>query len=360
MVNAGEIIRNSIKINQLAPRKSEIDESYILIGAAKDSNGEFHIVRSVVNRVINELTSMDVLYAINAKKEESQLINAKSSDVTAKTGSADSSIEIIPQNSNSVNKKFSDRDPDAAIRYSDKPFGSQVDAVLNGSDTSSSHLKLMETPQLLTEAGLPNLPILMTAKHLKTITATEGTGRENYHGLSVATVKKLPEYISHPVMIADSLTRNDSIVIITEAIDNENRPVIAAILLNGGGKMDGKHIKANIMTSAYGRNNFQSFLNRISENDAVIYWDKQKSQDLSVSLGIQFPNAITSLDSNIIIHQASAFVNKKNSESAKKYQDRDPDASYTNRSLLLNALKTTAQNPRERALLGHTNKMNIS
>ena len=44
----------------------------------------------------------------------------------------------------------------------------------------------------------------------------------------------------------------------------------------------------------------------------------------------------------------------------KKFSDRDPDASYTNRSLLLNALKTTAQNPRERALLGHTNKMNIS
>ena len=42
------------------------------------------------------------------------------------------------------------------------------------------------------------------------------------------------------------------------------------------------------------------------------------------------------------------------------YQDRDPDASYTNRSLLLNALRSTAKNPRERALLGYTNKMNIS
>ena len=42
------------------------------------------------------------------------------------------------------------------------------------------------------------------------------------------------------------------------------------------------------------------------------------------------------------------------------YQDRDPDAAYSNRTLLMNALKTTAQTPRERALLGHTNKMNIS
>ena len=71
-----------------------------------------------------------------------------------------------------------------------------------------------------------------------------------------------------------------------------------------------------------------------------------KSPDVTAKTG--------SADSSIeIIPQNSNSVNKK-------FSDRDPDASYTNRSLLLNALKTTAKNPRERALLGHTNKMNIS
>ena len=42
---------------------------------------------------------------------------------------------------------------------------------------------------------------------------------------------------------------------------------------------------------------------------AIIYWDKKKSQTLSVSLGVQFPNAITNLDSNSIIRKARAFVN---------------------------------------------------
>ena len=225
------------------------------------------------------------------------------------------------------------------VLYSDRNFASQVDAVLNGADTNSTHLKLMDTPSLLQEAGLPNLPVLMTANHLKKITATTG------HGLDVEMVKKLPEYISSPVMIADSLTRADSVVIITEAIDSENRPVIAAIMLNGKGQLDNQYVDANIMTSAYGRNNFQSFLDRIADGNSVIYWDKEKSQDLSVNLGVQFPNVITSLDSGVIIHQAKAFVNAQNK---KNLQSDRPAESVSNRSLLANALESVAQNDIER------------
>lgn len=205
------------------------------------------------------------------------------------------------------------------VKYSERDFASQVDAVLSGADTNNSHLKLMETPALLQKAGLPNLPILMTAKHLKTITSTSAKGKANYHGLDVEIVKKLPEHISDPVMMADSLTREDSIVIITEAIDSENRPVIAAIMLNGKGALDDRYIDANIMTSAYGKDNFQSFLDRIADNNAVIYWDEKKSRDLSVNLGLQLPNIITSLDSGTIIHPAKAFVKSK----SKKFSERD-------------------------------------
>ena len=210
------------------------------------------------------------------------------------------------------------------IRYSLKSFAEQVDDVLNGADTSSTHLRIMDTPTLLQEAGLPNLPILMTAKHLKTITSAGGKDNSNYHNLSVDIVKNLPSYISEPVVIADSLTRGDSVVIITEAIDSENRPVIAAILLNGKGRLDTKHISANIMTSAYGKDNFQLFLNRLVQENAIIYWDKKKSQTLSVSLGVQFPNAITNLDSNSIIRKARAFVNTqdKNTKYSLKSDSR--------------------------------------
>ncbi|MBO5379912.1 MAG: hypothetical protein J6A90_06275 [Clostridia bacterium] len=121
--------------------------------------------------------------------------------------------------------------PDIRYSKSKNSFSEQVDDVLDGKDTSSTHLYVMDTPSLLQEAGLPSLPILLTAKHLKSIIAENGSGSANYHGLDKEIVKKLPEYIADPVMMADSFTRNDSVVIVTEVIDSQNRPVIAAIML---------------------------------------------------------------------------------------------------------------------------------
>ena len=218
------------------------------------------------------------------------------------------------------------------IRFSrKKSFSEQVDDVLNGADTNSTHLMLSETPEILQQAGLPKLPILMTARHLKTITQSSGKDRANYHGLGTEIVKKLPQLISEPVILADSLTRGDSIVVITEAADSENRPVIAAILLDGKGRLEEKHINANIMTSAYGKDNFQSFLNSLAKADAVFYWDKKKSQEMLVSLGLQLPNAITNLSSNTIIRKARANVNTSANEEIKfsrkknqRYQQLSP------------------------------------
>jgi len=72
-LKAVKIIKNSIKINELIPSKAEAKKAYVLIGAAKNLNGDLYIVRSVINKYSNELTSMDVLYAIIAKKESAAL-----------------------------------------------------------------------------------------------------------------------------------------------------------------------------------------------------------------------------------------------------------------------------------------------
>lgn len=73
VMNAGEIIRNSIRVNEMKAQKNEAESSYVLIGSARNENGDLYIVRSVVNHFTNELDSMDVLYAINAKKESAAL-----------------------------------------------------------------------------------------------------------------------------------------------------------------------------------------------------------------------------------------------------------------------------------------------
>lgn len=65
----GEILANSIRVNEAIPSIETADSSYVLIGAAHNEKDELYIVRSVVNSFSNELMSIDVLYAVNAKTE---------------------------------------------------------------------------------------------------------------------------------------------------------------------------------------------------------------------------------------------------------------------------------------------------
>lgn len=209
----------------------------------------------------------------------------------------------------------------------DKSFSKQVDDVLSGADTENSHLRLMEkTPELLQDAGLPDLPILMTANHLKSITGKGDRG--NQHTLSITTVKNLPQYLADPVMIMDSLTRDDSVVILVEERDQNGNPVVCAVKLDGKGRWENIDISANVLTSAYGKDNFQSFIDRNAENDTVFYWNEKKTRALFNSPGLQLPNEIERLASNTIIRKAKAFVNtssKKSSESSGKAQFSLPE-----------------------------------
>lgn len=69
----GEIIKHSIKINELIPRRDDVSQTYVLVGFAKNKQDVPFVVNMVVNRVTNELDSVDVLYATNAKKESGVL-----------------------------------------------------------------------------------------------------------------------------------------------------------------------------------------------------------------------------------------------------------------------------------------------
>lgn len=95
--NIGPIIKNSIRINELIPEFETIKNSYVLIGIAKNQNNEPYVVSFVVNRASNEVMSVDVLYAVNAKKEATALIEpelSSQSDVSL-TASTISISELL-------------------------------------------------------------------------------------------------------------------------------------------------------------------------------------------------------------------------------------------------------------------------
>ena len=102
---AGEIIQNSIRVNELIPADKEVANTYVLMGIAQDKGGGVYIVRSLVNRYDNELVSMDALYAVNAKKE---LAVQNAPRLTAKPLSATSSAISIADFLEHVNQYFPD------------------------------------------------------------------------------------------------------------------------------------------------------------------------------------------------------------------------------------------------------------
>lgn len=67
-VSIGKILANSIQVNEIIPKKESASGGRILIGmGVNPQSGKQYCVRSVVNTFTNELESVDVLYAINAK-----------------------------------------------------------------------------------------------------------------------------------------------------------------------------------------------------------------------------------------------------------------------------------------------------
>lgn len=213
----------------------------------------------------------------------------------------------ISKNSNSeVSPTLSENEPIST----DKTFAEQVDDVISGKiDRFSGNLKVCNTPQILLDVGCSQLPMFYTRNHLKKAILPKDR-KKHQHGLTVEQIKKIPDELISPAIIMDSLTQNDSIIAILSDIDSENNPVIASIKPNGQGFYELEMQESNFITSIYGRENFEEFINRAINNNKILFIDKQKSQELFSVLGLEFSKGLNSLDFNTIIHQSHNIVNK--------------------------------------------------
>ncbi len=67
-IKAGELIKNSILLNEAVPKKNTVSNELILLSMAKNENNEPYVVRFVVDEISNELVTIDVLHAIDTRK----------------------------------------------------------------------------------------------------------------------------------------------------------------------------------------------------------------------------------------------------------------------------------------------------
>lgn len=112
-LKVGEILQNAVRVNELVPKLDTVDATYVLMGAAKNKNNEPYIVQFVVNRASNEVMSVDVLYAINAKKEPAALLPEITGVPATLTGSTISIADLLTY----VNRYFPDVLPEGVLRH---------------------------------------------------------------------------------------------------------------------------------------------------------------------------------------------------------------------------------------------------
>lgn len=207
------------------------------------------------------------------------------------------------------------------LRYSVGNFSEQVDLALAGKWGRYNALYVGETSPLMEQLGLKQLPVLMTTAHLQNIVAEKDARKPRQHGLSVDQVKSLGDILSDPVMVLDSMSRDDAVVFVSDQVDPDGLPIVAVIRPNGTGVYEMTRQPANFLLSMYGREGFNDFIDKAAQRDKILYINKEKSQTLFGDAGVQFATGLNNADSNGILHQSRNVVK---SESEERFA-LDPD-----------------------------------
>lgn len=198
-------------------------------------------------------------------------------------------------------------------------FEKQVDDAINGKLNRRNALYVSDTPEILLDIGMKQLPMLYTQKHLKDAMKPKSDNNAHYHGLTKEQILEMPDIIEKPAIIMDSISRSDSIVLVSDVLDNDGAPIIMSIIANGEGVYELENVKSNFISSYYGKDNgFEDFIDRTLADDKILYISKEKSHSLYQQTGLQLPGGFNKLGFNKIIHQSNNIVNNNSMQKGSK------------------------------------------
>lgn len=107
--------------------------------------------------------------------------------------------------------------------------------------------------------------------------------------MSFETLKQIPEQLKDPVMVFDSASATDSLVVMTE-LQQGGRTIVAAVELS---KDAGNNV-VNDITSVHPRSSEGHFINWIHQG-LLRYMNKNKSRDWSLRSGLQLPRGAAAM-----------------------------------------------------------------
>ena len=187
-------------------------------------------------------------------------------------------------------------------------FCDDVDLATCGALDQYVRLKVRDTPKLMLDAGFKQLPMLYTQRHLFDAIHPKSDGNYHWHGLGVSQVKRFPEMLANPVMMCESPSRDDVILVVLQDVDCDSLPLMLAIKPGGSCLHQSRQVDSNFILSAYGKRNFEDYLRNKVAPENVIYFDKERGRELERLARIQFPEYYSNLDHGVIIRQPRCLV----------------------------------------------------
>ena len=130
-------------------------------------------------------------------------------------------------------------------------FGHEVDLAACGAYSPYDALKVCDTPEIFLKTGFEQRPMLYTQKHLFQALTPKSDYNPHRHGFSIEQVKRFPQLLASPVVLANSPTREDVLLAILLATDAYDTPLIAGIKPDGTGNYGEREVETNMVLSVY-------------------------------------------------------------------------------------------------------------
>lgn len=226
---------------------------------------------------------------------------------------SDADISSIRQNINSLEDANNNKEKIRSILKRNGTFSEQIDKYVENKLPSGDFLYLGETPTILKKIGLNNEEMVLKQGKLKSIIKESSDGTDQMHGLPIETIKKIPEAIANPLNVLQSSSNKDSIVVITDLADTNERPIIASIEVNYNGQIGNIDFLSNRSTSAYGKNNYDRFMKtEIAKGNLLYDIDEGIIKELPTTR-LQLPKGISSsVDTNNNISTINNSISQNN------------------------------------------------
>ena len=189
-------------------------------------------------------------------------------------------------------------------------FNTELKAQIEGTLPKGHIYSLGMPSNALRSAGVPNLPIELTARRLAAKASQE---YHSEHPFELSDIQDLPKAIAHPIAVFDSSTREDSTVVLTELQDSRGVNFVVVLRVVKSSASRSLEIDVNDIRSIYPKDRVTSILKWITSGK-MLWVDKKKALSWITR---QVSNAGYDSNATESLQEAEGMIDKQRSNSAE-------------------------------------------